>query len=462
MPTLELPPNPILVELPSSLASKQNASKTHFRSLAYMVLVALALRLAVMFFLLPEQLNPERNHWHMGYEAGKIAYSIVQGRGFGSPLFEETGPTAWMTPVYPYLVAGVFKVFGTYTKLSAVVLLSLNALTSALVCIFVVLIARISFGDRIAMWSGWGWAFCPYGIYFPVERIWETWLATLLLAALFWMTLKLESEDKFRNWIMFGLLWGIAALTSPAMLAVLPFLAVWVIYRRHRIGRRWFMVNVVATVAFIAVVSPWFIRNYKVFHRIVPFRDGMGLVLRLGTKGNTDYWGPYELGPWHNSAEWNEFKQLGELGYMDKKKQQAMEFIRANPGWYLWTTCRRAFFLWTGYWSLDREYLKQEPLDPPNILFCSALTLLALLGLWRALRQDWSGSLPYALVLFSFPLIYYITSPEVYYRRPIDPFFVILAMVALVPASKNTRAEKERRPDEAVFKETVTPELVTP
>src|SRR5208283_4896298 len=73
----------------------------------------------VMVFLLPEQLEPQRDHWHFGYEAGRIARSIVQGRGFGSPLFEDTGPTAWMTPVYPYLVAGVFKLFGTYTKLSA-------------------------------------------------------------------------------------------------------------------------------------------------------------------------------------------------------------------------------------------------------------------------------------------------------------------------------------------------------
>jgi hypothetical protein len=58
--------------------------------------------------------------------------------------------------------------------------------------------------------------------------------------------------------------------------------------------------------------------------------------------------------------------------------------------------------------------------------------VLALVGLRRALRTDFSGTLPYALVLFSFPLIYYITSPEVYYRRPIDPFFVILAVVALM------------------------------
>jgi hypothetical protein len=403
-----------------------------------MVLVALAIRLVVMVFLLPEQLEPQRDHWHFGYEAGRIARSIVQGRGFSSPLFEDTGPTAWMTPVYPYLVAAVFKLFGTYTKASAIVLLSLNALMSALTCVLVFLIARISFGERVAKWSGWAWAFCPYAIYFPVERIWETWLATLLLCVIFLITLNLANparpeDDRPRKWIVFGLLWGLAALTSPALLSVLPFLAGWVIYRRHRRGQRWFAVNVVATIAFIAVIAPWFVRNYEVFHRVVPFRDNMGIVLRLGTKGTTSHWGAYELGPWHNEQEWDEFKKLGELSYMDKKKRQAIEFIRANPGWYAWAAVRRAVYLWTGYWSLDRAYLHEEPLDPPNILFCTTLTVFALLGLRRALRADCGGALPYALVLFSFPLIYYITSPEVYYRRPIDPFFVILAVVAVMP-----------------------------
>lgn len=406
-----------------------------------MVLVALAIRLVVMVFLLPEQLDPQRDRWHFGYEAGRIARSIVLGNGFSNPLFEDTGPTAWMTPVYPYLVAAVFKLFGIYSKASAIGLLSLNALMSALVCILVFLIAHVSFGDRVAKWSGWAWAFCPYAIYFPVERIWETWLATLLLCVLFLITLNLENENKFRNWAVFGLLWGLAALTSPVLLSVLPFLTGWVIYRRQRRGQPSFTANVVAAIAFIAVLSPWFIRNYEVFHRVVPFRDNLGIVLRLGTRGNTPYWGPYELGPWHNEQEWDEFKQLGELAYCDKKKQQAFEFIRAHPGWYVWTSLRRAVFLWTGYWSLDRDYLKQEPLDPPNILFCATLTVLALLGLRRALRADCASTLPYALVLFSFPLIYYITSPEVYYRRPIDPFFVILAVVALLP----TPAEKRQK-----------------
>jgi hypothetical protein len=416
-----------------------------------MVLAAVVVRLVVMIFLLPEQLDPERDHWHMGYEAGKIAYSIVQGHGFGSPLFSNTGPTAWMTPVYPYLIAGVFKLFGTYTKTSAIVLLSLNALMSALVCVLVFLIARMSFGGRIAKWSAWGWAFCPYGIYFPVERIWETWLATLLLCFLFFLTLKLGSETKFSNGIVlglfWGLIWGLAGLTSSAVLTVLPFLAGWIIYRRHRRGQRWVAANVVAAVAFVAVVSPWFVRNYEVFHRFIPFRDNIGIVLLMGIRGESSYWGPYELGPWHNDEQWNEFKKVGELAYMNEKKRQAIDFIRTHPGWYAWTSMRRAFFLWTGYWSLDREYLKQEPLDPPNIFFCSTLSVLALLGLWRALRMDWSGNLPYALVLFSFPLIYYITSPEVYYRRPIDPFFVILAVVAVMPNAGKKKGDQLAAPD---------------
>jgi len=407
-------------------------SQKRTRELVFIVVLALALRLVVMAFLYPEQLSPERDHWKFGYETGRIARSIVEGKGFSNPLFADTGPTAWMTPVYPGIVAGVFKIFGVYTKASAVALLSFNALTSALNVIPIFLFARRSFGERVARWSAWTWAFFPYGIYFPVERIWETWLATLLLSILFWIALELEAGKPAWVWILYGLLWGVEALTSPSALAVLLFLGAWTCYQLYKKRQSWFVLNVVAAVVCLAVVSPWFIRNYRVFHQFIPFRDNMGLVLRLGTKGNTSYWGVYELGPWHNDAEWKELQRDGELAYMATKKQQAIAFIRTNPGWFVWTSFRRAVFLWTGYWSLSRWYLEQEPLDPPNIVLSTSLTVLALLGLRKAFRAGVSVGMPYALVFFSFPLIYYITSPEVYYRRPIDPMFVVLALFAIV------------------------------
>jgi len=41
-------------------------------------------------FLYQEQLDPARDHWRFSYENGRLARSIVEGRGFSSPLFEET------------------------------------------------------------------------------------------------------------------------------------------------------------------------------------------------------------------------------------------------------------------------------------------------------------------------------------------------------------------------------------
>ena len=59
--------------------------------------------------------------------------------------------------------------------------------------------------------------------------------------------------------------------------------------------------------AFIIVVAPWFIRNYRLFHQFIPFRDTMGLEWIIGNSGDSFHWRPYEVGPWHNEAEWAEF-----------------------------------------------------------------------------------------------------------------------------------------------------------
>jgi hypothetical protein len=210
----------------------------------------------------------------------------------------------------------------------------------------------------------------------------------------------------------------------------MPFLHSWVAYRRRLKQRDWVWPTVVCVCGIMAFFLPWTIRNYRVFHRFIPLRDNMGIVLRLGTKGNSDYWGPYELGPWNSRAEWQEFKEHGETRYMDHKIEESLGFIRSHPEWYAWTTIRRAIFIWTGYWSLDPGYLREEEWDPYNIPFCSGLTLLAGLGLYQGFRRRIPQMMPFAITIVIFPTIYYITSPEFYYRRPIDPLLLTLAVAA--------------------------------
>jgi len=56
-----------------------------------------------------------------------------------------------MTPIYPYFVAGVFKLFGIYSTTSAFVLLIIQAAISALTCLPIYYFAKKLFGSRTAV-----------------------------------------------------------------------------------------------------------------------------------------------------------------------------------------------------------------------------------------------------------------------------------------------------------------------
>jgi len=396
-----------------------------------MAAAGLIVRLAVIPFVYREWLDPfVVEHWAFG----RVARSLITGHGFGN-VFADTGPTAVLSPVYALLLAGIFRVFGAHTPASVITALAINSAFSALTCIPVFLLARRCFGDRVAKWAGWMWAFSPYGVYYGADWAWSTCLLTLLLCCLFLIALELEDSGRLLHWIGFGLLCGVAALTEPVALAVLPPLTAWTCYQRFRQGRSWALSGFVTILAVLAVLSPWIVRNYETFHQFIPVRSGLGLELYIGNNGYSTRWVNSALHPNHSDAELEEYERVGEVAYMEHKRQQATDYIRAHPAWFARMTLRRILYIWTGYWSLDREYLKDEPLDPPNIFVATTMSVLALLGLWRAFRINRVNAVRFAIVLVCFPLVYYISHPETYYFRPVDPLLVILAALAIVGRS---------------------------
>ena len=68
---------------------------------------------------------PTYRNQKFAYEYGNIAEALITGQGFSNPFPFETGPTAWMPPLFVYLIATVFKVFGVKSSLSLWVLLGI-------------------------------------------------------------------------------------------------------------------------------------------------------------------------------------------------------------------------------------------------------------------------------------------------------------------------------------------------
>jgi len=404
--------------------------RSQTRAWVWMVLVALLLRLVVAGFLYPSHLNPARDYWKYAGEVGRIARSLVEGQGFSNPLFGNTGPTAWLTPVFPALVAGIFKLMGIYTKASLFCILCADCLFGALTCIPVYSIALHSFGARTALLAGWAWALFPYSIYFSADFIWPTTLATLLLSIAFLLALRLEGSGNAWEWASFGAAAGVAALTDPIVMSVLPVLGAWMCYRRWRRRVPWFWPALAAVLVVIAIIAPWTVRNYEVFHKLIALRGNFGFELYCGNNKDDWHWGPPGYHPSDNEAEWREFQELGEAGYVAEKGREARTYIAAHPAQYLMATLRRFVYIWTGFWSFERRYLVEEPFDPANVFFCTGFTLMGFLGLWRSWREDANLAVPYLLVFLFFPIIYYLTHPEDYHRRPIDPMMVVLGAYA--------------------------------
>jgi 4-amino-4-deoxy-L-arabinose transferase-like glycosyltransferase len=427
---------PVARTAPAKQTADQRTSP--HRSLLIIVLVALALRLAIVPFASSSFENlMDADHIH-AWEQGNVARALVAGQGFGSP-FNSTQPSAVMPPVYPLIVAAFFRIFGVHTAQSIVAIHAFDCLISALACIPVFLLARRSFGQRVALWAAWAWAFSPYGIYFSSSWAWSTHLLLLGLLWLLYLAQDMESSPRLGLWAGFGLLAGFTALTEPSILVVVPFLLALAAFRLSRVGHRWLLPCAVSSLVLAATISPWMIRNAIVFHRFIPIRDSMGLELWMGNNGHNLRWTSDDLHPLHDAAELAAYN-AGELSYMDSKAQQAKTYIETHPGWYAWMCVRRAVYLWTGYWSFDRDYLAMEPMDPANIPFATCMTLLGLIGLFLAWRRKPFEAIRYAGVLFLFPLMYYFTHPEPYHLRPLDPLMLILGCYAIVTLRERATA----------------------
>jgi len=399
-----------------------------FESVWTMVGVALIVRLIVMRFSYPALLDPARDHFAFGFEFGQVAQSIATGQGFSSPYPEPSGPTALVGPGYAYLLAGIFKLFGVFTKASALVTLTLNNLMSSLTCLPVFFIARRSFGPQIAVWSGWTWAFYPHSIAGSNIWVWETILTTLLLTLLLLYTLNLEHSTSYMAWLGYSLLWAITALTSANVLSTLPFFGAWIFIQQWRSHILRLGPIIAASLVFVIGMAPWAWRSSHSYGRFVAFRGNLGLEVLVGNSSDTTHPSNWNVLPGYNAAEMRELQRLGESEYMAEKQREAARVVEDHPLWFAGQTLRRILYTWTNLWDFPPRWTFGES-GLPDVLTYTLYSVLAFFGLRWAIQKRWEETIPLIIPLGFFPMIYYLThQDDGRFRHPVDPVIVIFAV----------------------------------
>jgi 4-amino-4-deoxy-L-arabinose transferase-like glycosyltransferase len=403
---------------------RESARQPLHHSILFIVLIALLLRLAVITIGHTYRITPRRDHFQFGWEMGRLARSIAEGQGFSSPTDLPTGPSAWAPPLYPYVLAGVFKLFGVYSALSGWIILAFNSVFAALTCLTLYRIAERIYGIAVARATAWTWAVFPYAIYWPVRVVWETSLTTFLLSLALLLTLQMAEEPPHpRRWILFGFLWGIVALTNTAVLSMMPFCLLWLLYRLPRRPAQ-FIGAALCVLTTALVVSPWLVRNYQAFGKLIFIRDNLPLEMYEANNDQSEGLWTRNEHPGNNPEAMRKFQELGELAFMAEKRQQVRQFIREHPGRFLRFTVERAVYFWiappqaaivAGYDLMISRHT--------NFLLAA---VLAFAGLWLTIRNRKRGAFLLVCFLLIYPLPYYLVMPFVRYKHPIEPEMIML------------------------------------
>lgn len=407
------------------------------RKIAFIVAVALLIRLIVLPQVQSWPIGPDSPIWKSGLEIVNIARALASHQGFSSPFGVPTGPTAWIPPVYPVLLSLIFLVFGLKSGISVAVIFILQALFSAVTCAPIYGIGNFVFGRRVGLAAAWAWALFPYAVLVPVLFIWETALSALLLSIVCYCCLRLHAVNVISR-VAIGMLWGIAALTNTALLAVLPVF--FVCHFNTRLRVRLMRIWVPALLGFVLTTAPWLWRDWHALHTFVPIRSNFAEEFWLGNHGGGSGRIAYGLNPGENKQELERYRSLGEIKYLANRRREAVQFVCGHPDFFL-------RFIWyrIQYWW----YVKGE--RAPVYLLYIALSVLSLGGAVLAFVRKTPGARLLAVCVLVYPVLYYLTDVYARYRYPVEPLMVLLGTFFVLEMFDSWRSLNREKPSHSVW-----------
>lgn len=413
-----------------------DADQPDYRKL-YLALFACALLLRIVCML-----------WWKSYnfatpapynEVGRLIERLATGRGFTAPYGDETGYTAAFPPVYPFFGSLIYRLFGSYTTLARISMLGMNCVFGAWNAVLIHRLGLRTLGRRAALIAAWAWALFPVFFRWDITWIWEFSLSALLLTWVFVLTMELAEKSTTLRWVGFGVVWGFVALANPALVSLLPFSGLYAVIRGGRTLQERLKFTAISAVIFFAVLSPWLVRNYEIFHKFIFVRDNFWLEFQLGNFHGSTGLGFGPLHPTGSARLLQRFHDLGEIGYMEDRKQLAMSFVHAFPNEFRDLTLRRLAWFWDGTSVL---YQANEWWTPWEVWWLSVVSLLGLLFVLTRRPPGWMLYLGAVLV---YPLPYYLTYANAKYRHAIEPELLLLgAYLAAVLYGEVEKARGQR------------------
>lgn len=343
----------------------------------------------------------------------RVAQNLREGRGL---ILDESLKVA-RAPVYPIILAASQHLFGQ----SLLPVRLFQAILGAVTCVLLFRLGRSMFGRVAGVCAALVATVYPFFVFYTSLVLSET-LFILLLVLLVTLLWRLRVRSSWWVALIAGIVFGLAVLTRPSMLLLLPLSLV-----LHSVGKqpRGTIARLaLLLVGFCGTMAPWVCRNYRVVGKFVPTTLQVGASLYESNSPDGDG------GPAMDRIRWPEAaKGLSEYERDRYLLKQSIEFIMSDWrrfGRLCRHRCKRFWNVlpnFSGYRSWQYCALSVASYAP--------VLVLGIIGVLLSLRRR-----GFATVLLLLPVAYFAALHAVFvgstrYRTPVMPMVMLFAGHAL-------------------------------
>lgn len=381
-----------------------------------------------------------------------LAWNLVTLHQF---TLDGVNPAAHVGPLYPLVLAGFYTFVGHRPEWVPMLHVLFDLGTTW--CMYRV--AATLWGSWIGAWTAaLVFLYPAYWTYDP--RIRSEALLTLLLSVWLWATVISGQSPSSRRYVFMGLAAGGTILCKPVVLVLALLLAGLLWIDRDRLSEKiGYVIVYGATCA--ALVLPWSLRNYVVFHHIIPVSAGVGVGLWMGSDPVSG--GSWPMPPEREQAIW-ESAGITPLPYAHAMydvqtdrllREKGMSRIAADPMGYAGLTFTRVWDFWIGnsFYLVNGEGLTHGLQTDAaergwavaiyslakRLLFIPGLIVIAVCSAWVH-RKRWRNLLPLYLFPIGLTAGYVPFTVEAgRYALPVLPCLMMLS-VALIPHCQTVRS----------------------
>lgn len=328
-----------------------------------------------------------------------IALNAVQGKG----LTYNNEPTI-EPPGYPFFLSGIYWLFGHNYQIVKFI----QFLLLAGIGIIIYFIGRkfLNFPPSVAFLSSLTLILWPYFILYTNFIVTEILFIFLLLLSIYFL-LTLFKDPSLKNSLILGGLLGLVTLVKPIPL-LLPFWMVfflWIFFRPTW-KKTYFFKLAIILIVFVAVLTPWIIRNYLHFNQFIPISGHLSNVIERA----------------YVKLDYTEGSQVLKPGEADLK---TVILARLKNIYLFWNP---------GAGGAHAKTLKEAFPIMGTLFYVYRILFFAILSLafWslRWIRQNKEIAL-FWMIIFYFWAFHTVFYPYPRYTLPIIPLVIMLAWFSI-------------------------------